>query len=225
MLKQTFVLAALSVTLFAAETSAPDSPAGPVQVLVLECERDLVAAKQIMPSLDHLPPNARKFLKLEFTQPTRRAVYLDLYLPAAASAPLPLIVWIHGGAWHSIPTARNDFTPGRMVKRGYALASIDYRDSKTAKFPAQIQDCKAAARWLRAHAKDFGLAPQRFGAWGISAGGYLAALLGTSGGEPEIEGDGGNTGFSSRVQAVCDFFGPTDFFQMDAPEAAKNTEH
>ena len=181
MLKQIFVLAALSVTLFAAETSAPDSSARPAQFLVLECQRDLVAAKQMVPSLDHLPPNARKFLKLEFTQSAEGALYLDLYLPAAVSAPLPLIVWIHGGAWHSSPTARNDFTPGRMVKRGYALASIDYRDSKTAKFPTQIQDCKAAVRWLRAHAKDFGLAPQRFGAWGISAGGHLAALLGTSG--------------------------------------------
>ena len=194
------------------------APAQPAQRLVLQCERDLVAAKRLIPSLEHLPPDTRRFRKLEFSRTPQGPLYLDLYLPASAPGRLPLMVWIHGGGWHTSPTARDDYLPGRVVGRGYALASIDYRDSKTARFPAQVQDCKAAVRWLRAHAEQYGIDSERVGAWGISAGGHLAAFLGLSGGEKEYEGDGGNAEFSSRVKAACDFCGPTDLFQLDAPE-------
>ncbi|MBV8142174.1 MAG: alpha/beta hydrolase, partial [Verrucomicrobia bacterium] len=87
--------------------------------------------------------------------------------------------------------------------------------SPQALFPAQLEDCKAAVRWLRAHAEEFGIDPNRIGVWGASAGGNLAALLGTTGEVRDFE-VGENLGYSSRVQAVCDFFGPTDFLQMDA---------
>jgi len=219
-----FVLAAavLLPCLAAADTPANlrtnASPAKPARRLVLECERDLVAAKRLIPSLEHLPPDARRFRKLEFTRTPQGPLFLDLYLLASALGRLPLMVWIHGGGWHTSPTARDDYLPGRMVGRGYALASIDYRDSKTARFPAQVQDCKAAVRWLRAHAEQYGIDPERVGVWGISAGGHLAAFLGLSGGEKEFEGDGGNAEFSSRVRAACDFCGPTDLFQLEAPE-------
>jgi acetyl esterase/lipase len=97
------------------------------------------------------------------------------------------------------------------------VASIDYRLSGEAIFPAQIEDCKGAVRWLRARAKEHGLDPNHFGAWGSSAGGHLIALLGTTGGVKELEGTvGGNAGVSSRVQAICDWYGPTDFLQMSA---------
>jgi acetyl esterase/lipase len=194
------------------------APAKPAQRLTLECERDLVAAKRLIPSLEHVPTDARRFRKLEFSRTPQGPLYLDLYLPTNASGRLPLIVWIHGGGWHTSPTARDDYLPGRVVGRGYALASIDYRDSKTARFPAQVQDCKAAVRWLRAHAAEYGIDPDRVGVWGISAGGHLAAFMGLSGGEKEYEGDGGNAEFSSRVRAACDFCGPTDLFQLDTPE-------
>jgi acetyl esterase/lipase len=101
-----------------------------------------------------------------------------------------------------------------LLKDGYAVASINYRLSQHAIFPAQIEDCKAAVRWLRAHAAQYGLDPGHFGAWGASAGGHLVALLGTAGEVKEFE-KGPNLEFSSRVQAVCDWFGPTDFAEMN----------
>ena len=217
------ILSALLVLAGAcASSEAPSrrSPARPAQRLTLECERDLVAAKRLIPSLEHLPSDARRFRKLEFSRTPQGPLYLDLYLPTNAPGRLPLIVWIHGGGWHTSPTARDDYLPGRVVGRGYALASIDYRDSKTARFPAQVQDCKAAVRWLRAHAGQYGIDPERVGTWGISAGGHLAAFLGLSGGEKEYEGDAGNAKFSSRVRAACDFCGPTDLFQLHTPETA-----
>jgi acetyl esterase/lipase len=98
-----------------------------------------------------------------------------------------------------------------LMNKGYAVASINYRLSNEAHFPAQIHDCKAAVRWLRANAKQFNLDPDHFGAWGVSAGGHLAALLGTSGESSELEVPvGKGPQVSSQVQAVCDWFGPTD---------------
>jgi acetyl esterase/lipase len=140
---------------------------------------------------------------------------LDLYLPEEADAPLPVIVWIHGGAWFG----GSKDNPGQvlaLVGKGYAVASIGYRLSQHATFPAQLEDCKAAIRWLRANAPTYQLDADHIGAWGASAGGHLAALLGTTEGVRELEGKGGNAEQSSRVQAVVDFFGPTDFLQMDA---------
>jgi acetyl esterase/lipase len=158
---------------------------------------------------------------------------LDLYLPPAgkdlspAGENLPLIIWVHGGAFRL--GDKRDKVPLGYLERGYAVASINYRLSQHDLFPAQIEDCKAAVRWLRAHAAQFGLDPQRFAAWGESAGGHLAAMLGTAGhvrafevgGPPETSGgppetSGGYLEVSSRVQAVVDYFGPTDFGQMDA---------
>jgi acetyl esterase/lipase len=97
-----------------------------------------------------------------------------------------------------------------MVGRGYVVASIEYRFSQETRFPAQIQDCKAAIRWLRAHAAEYGIDPRWIGVWGASAGGHLAALLGTSGKSTDFD-VGENLDQSSAVQCVIDFFGPADF--------------
>lgn len=135
---------------------------------------------------------------------------LDLYLPEKADGPLPLLIWVHGGGWQN---GSKDGCPplrGGYVGRGYAVASINYRLSGHAVFPAQIEDCKAAIRWLRAHAKEYNLDVKRFGVWGSSAGGHLVALIGTSGDVKEFD-VGANLDQSSRVQAVCDYYGPTDF--------------
>jgi acetyl esterase/lipase len=110
------------------------------------------------------------------------------------------------------------------LTQGYAIASINYRLSQHAIFPAQIEDCKAAVRWLRAHAAHYRLDPQRFAAWGPSAGGHLAAMLGVSRNVREFE-VGDNLGVSSRVQAVVDYFGPTDFLQMDAHRTPDGMVH
>ena len=138
---------------------------------------------------------------------------LDLYLPKEAdpSGKRPLIVWIHGGAWLGGSKERPPAL--RFVEKGYAVASVNYRLSQHAIFPAQIEDCKAAIRWLRASAAEYGYDPNRIGVWGASAGGHLVALLGTTGDVKEFD-VGPNAGVSSRVQAVCDFFGPTDFTKM-----------
>lgn len=141
---------------------------------------------------------------------------LDLWVPNG-KGPFPVVVYIHGGAWLEGDRSEGDPIAEHMAPRGYAVASLDYRLSQVAKFPAQIQDVKAAVRWLRAHAADYDLDVARFASWGASAGGHLAMLLGTSGGVASLEDPNqGNPTQSSRVQAVVDWFGPTDFLQMDA---------
>jgi acetyl esterase/lipase len=130
---------------------------------------------------------------------------LDLYRPVDRKAPLPVVVWIHGGAFRGgSRTSREGTGAIQLAAKGYAVASVDYRLSGEAIFPAQLEDCKAAVRFLRANATRYGLRNDRIAAWGASAGGNLAALLGTA-------GSGGDA-----VQAVVDFFGPTDFLKMDA---------
>jgi acetyl esterase/lipase len=137
---------------------------------------------------------------------------LDLYRPDGVSGLLPVIVCVHGGHWEA---GGKDRCPAvSLVQDGYAVASINYRLARTAPFPAQIEDCKAAVRWIRANASNYHLDPDRIGVWGYSAGGHLAALLGTSGGVPELEGSGDNMQYSSRVQAVCDVAGPADLAAM-----------
>lgn len=138
---------------------------------------------------------------------------LDLYVPPRTGASVPLVIWIHGGGWES--QSKEAWPAIFLVDKGFAVASINYRLSGEAKFPAQIHDAKAAVRWLRANGKEYHLNPDRFGAWGASAGGHLAALLGTSGDVKEMEGSvGRHLATSSRVQAVADWFGATDMVQL-----------
>jgi len=159
------------------------------------------------------PSGVRMEQDLVYARAGQKDLLLDLYLPVSHSAArLPVIVWVHGGGWRG--GSKERCPAAREARRGYAVASVNYRLSQEAVFPAQIHDLKAAIRWLRANAGSYGLDPGRFGAWGESAGGHLVALLGTSGGVGELEGNLGNAGYSSRVQAVVDFFGPTDFLQM-----------
>ncbi|RYD63266.1 MAG: alpha/beta hydrolase, partial [Verrucomicrobiaceae bacterium] len=103
-----------------------------------------------------------------------------------------------------------------MVARGYAVASVGYRLSQHAIYPAQIEDCKAAIRWLRAHAQEYGIDPKRVGVWGASAGGHLVALLGTTGHLQDFD-VGEHLDQPSRVQCVIDWFGPTDFLHYGEP--------
>jgi acetyl esterase/lipase len=140
---------------------------------------------------------------------------LDLYLPEGAG-PFPLVINVHGGGFMMGDKSNPPLTD-QLLEAGYAVASVDYRLSGEAKAPAQIQDLKAAVRWLRANAAQYKLNPDKFAGYGGSAGGSLVALLGTSCGVAELEGaELGNADQSSCVQAVVDWFGPTDFLQMDA---------
>lgn len=150
------------------------------------------------------------------------AQVLDLYLPEQASEkPLPLVVWIHGGGWSG--GSKDGCLTAFLVGQGYAAASIEYRFSQKAKFPAQIQDCQAAIRWLRANSKKYNLDPKHIGVGGDSAGGHLVALLGTSGGKKAFAPVGGNEKQSDRVQAVLDFYGPADFNSVMSQAAADKT--
>lgn len=134
---------------------------------------------------------------------------LDIYMPESGAPPAGLIIWIHGGAWRG--GSRSDVDLKRMTGRGWAIASVDYRLSTTARFPAQIHDIKAAIRFLRAHAIDYGYPADRFVIAGSSAGGHLAALVGVSNGEPKLEGtEGGFLKESSAVQVIVDLYGASD---------------
>ncbi len=146
---------------------------------------------------------------------------LDLYLPKAEEE-LPLIIWIHGGAW--LAGSKDNGIPLGYLADGYAVASINYRLSQHAIFPAQIEDCKAAVRWLRANAQKYNLEANHFGAWGPSAGGHLVAMLGTTGDVNAFD-VGEHLEVSSRVQAVADYFGPTDFLQMDEHRPSNGMIH
>lgn len=160
-----------------------------------------------------LPAGTRIESDIVYAQVGDRRLLLDLYVPPKGSVPLPVIVWVHGGGWRS--GSKGSGGPALpMVARGYALVDVGYRLSGEAIFPAQVEDCKAAVRWVRANAAAYGLNPERIGAWGSSAGGHLVAFLGTAGDAKEFDTDT-NADHSSRVQAVCDWFGPTDFLQMD----------
>ena len=160
-----------------------------------------------------LPAGASVRRDIVFTSIGSRELKLDLYQPADVPAPQPTIVWFHGGGW----TAGSKNFPGpaaKLVGRGYAVASAEYRLAGEATFPAAVHDAKAAVSFLRLHAADFGLDPERFRAFGISSGAYLAVFVGTTGDLPEFEAHAVCRRASSRVQAVCDWFGPTDFTQL-----------
>jgi acetyl esterase/lipase len=154
-----------------------------------------------------LPQGVRALRDLEYAKIGATSLKLDLYLP---EKPGPLVVWIHGGGWRAGDKRQCPLT--FLAAEGYAVASVNYRLTDAAVFPAQIHDCKGAIRWLRARSGEHGYDAARVGVGGGSAGGHLAALVGTSGGVAELEGDvGGNRERSSRVQAVLDLFGPSDF--------------
>jgi acetyl esterase/lipase len=142
---------------------------------------------------------------------------LDIYLPDQGDGPFPVIISIHGGAFMMGDKEDLQLRPMlRGLKRGYAVASINYRLSGEALFPANINDVKAAIRWIKANAAKYKLNPQKIALWGGSAGGNLSALAGTSGDVKELEDlNLGNADQSSRVQAVVDWFGPTNFLLMD----------
>ena len=166
------------------------------------------------PRREDSPDGIRLIPNLEYADIKGKSLLLDLYLPETIDKPAPVIVYVHGGGW--IGGDKHEVLFGiELVKRGYAMVSINYRFSNEAVYPAQIYDCKAAVRWVRAHSKFYNLDGAHIGAWGASAGGHLVALLGTTGGVKELEGDEGNPDQSSKVQAVCDWFGPTDFSKIN----------
>ncbi|MGX5654266.1 alpha/beta hydrolase fold domain-containing protein [Geodermatophilus nigrescens] len=156
-----------------------------------------------------------------------RALELDLWVPATV-APPPVVVWVHGGAWmvgnrHVLPGA---LRPGQLVDEllaaGLAVASVEYRHAREARFPAQLHDVKAAVRWLRHHAAATGIDPGRVGIAGESAGGHLAALVALTADRPDLEGDVGVRGPSSHVDVVVDWYGVADAATMPELEIPRH---
>jgi acetyl esterase/lipase len=143
---------------------------------------------------------------------------LDVYLPARADKPLPVIIYIHGGAFFGCDKLDGQAYPAvDGVNRGYAVVAVNYRLSPEAAWPAQINDVKAAIKFVRQNAQAYNIDPQRIALWGDSAGAHLAALAGVSADVASLEDPTlGNAGVSTRVQAVVDWFGPINFLTMDA---------
>lgn len=168
-----------------------------------------------------LSASAKEVHDLVYAAPNGHQLLLDLDLPDEIKDPVPLVIMIHGGGWSS--GSRSSFNAPELVEEGFAVATIDYRLSPEFQFPAHIQDVKAAIRFLRSHASEYHINPEKIGLWGSSAGGHLAVLSALS--DPSAGWDvGDNLGVSSAVQAVVDWFGPTTFQGLEnAPESSKNT--
>lgn len=158
---------------------------------------------------------------VEYARAGGRSLKLDLYMPRhVVETPAVTVIWVHGGAWRS--GSKDKVPVTRWRDAGMAIASVDYRLSPEARFPAQIQDIKAAIRFLRAHAERYHLDPQRFIIAGSSAGGHLAALTGVSSDVPELEGDLGDyTSTDSGVQAIVSFYGASNLQSI----LGQSTEH
>jgi acetyl esterase/lipase len=184
----------------------------------------LLTALLLVPALARAQEDVKVLRDIPYAPPSppeSRGHLLDLYLPQGIDQPMPLIIWSSGSAWRSdnaksgASTIADQFTP-----LGYAVAGVSIRSSSQAIFPAQLYDGKAAVRWLREHARKHNLDPDRFAIMGNSSGGWLSAIVGTTGGVRELRGDVGwskrSFRYSDRVQAVVDLYGPTDFLKMNS---------
>ena len=163
------------------------------------------ATKKKQDRFGKLPAGVKVERDIVYQRVGDKALLLDLYRPESSKAKLPVIVWVHGGGWKN--GSKNRCPAVWLASHGYAIASINYRLTHEAQWPAQIDDCRAAVRWLRRHANDRQLDEASIAAWGSSAGGHLVALMGTLAPAADKK-------VSSRVQAVCDWFGPTDLLTM-----------
>ena len=158
------------------------------------------------------PAGYRKVADIPFAEVDGNRLALDLYLPEGKQG-APLVVFVHGGGWQR--GSRNEMPLGAMAPAGFAFASVDYRLSPVAPFPAQAHDIKAAIRFLRAKQSEYGYDAARIAITGTSAGAHLAALVGVTNGHKELEGTvGGNLGQSSDVQAILSYYGASDFMTI-----------
>jgi acetyl esterase/lipase len=175
------------------------------------------------------PSNTIVYGNIPYAKDTLSSHLLDVYLPANAKAALPLVIWIHGGAWlendkyADMGYMKN--TVKSFIDSGYALASINYRYSTTAKFPAQIQDCNLAVEYLYQHAEKYKLNKDKFALIGFSAGGHLASLLGLSNNNIVKSFYTNGIKPSFKIKTVLDFYGPSDFVILaGAPDTSLNNE-
>jgi pectinesterase len=147
---------------------------------------------------------------------------LDLFRPKKGNPPYTAVIFIHGGGWRNLSKEYLKEWGYYFADKGYLAVSIDYRLSGEAKFPAAIEDCKCAVRWMRANADKYKIDPGHIAVFGESAGGHLAGLLGTSGGNAELEGNGGHAGYSSRPDLVFPVYGIFDLEKRGKETSAVN---
>jgi acetyl esterase/lipase len=186
------------------------------------CSLLLVLVLAVIWFFPRLPASVEKIKNIQYARLASGPLLLDIYRPKNFTGKLPVIVWLYGGGWQM---GSKTFCPvAYMAAQNYAVISINYRLSGVAPFPAQIFDCKGAVRWLRAHAEEYHFDADHIGIFGASAGGHLGELLGTTAGNPQLEGDvGGNLNYSSRVQAVCAFYAPADLDLLVTNVADRNS--
>lgn len=165
---------------------------------------------------------AGEFIDIEYARVEGHSLKLDLYLPEVKHP--ALVVWVHGGAWRA--GSKSEGVPWeKFAAAGYAVASVDYRLSPVAPFPAQIHDIKAAIRFLRAKAGDYGFDPQRVVIAGSSAGGHLAALVGVTNKHQALEGAvGEHRDQSSEVRAILSFYGASNLLSILAQSKPKGLQ-
>jgi len=208
----TACLLAITTTVVASASEAPDPPKRLGFFESIAAYRDMVEKVEVTRDVEYAEGDGMK-LTLDVVQPK-----------AASASPRPALVFVHGGGWkHGNKRGGiGRLTP--FVARGdYVGFSVGYRLSGVAKWPAQIYDCKAAIRWIRKNAGKYNVDPNKIGVWGVSAGGHLVSMLGTSGGVESLEGNGGWPEMSSRVTCVVNFCGPSDFlaFGVHSPRMNK----
>jgi acetyl esterase/lipase len=198
-----------AVVLSLGQAAAPANPSAP---------KTPEAARPVRGTIP-LPEGAKLLKDIPYVTNGHERQKLDI-ATIKSDKPVPLIVWIHGGGWFQGNKSVARAAP--FLKEGYAVAAINYRLSQHAVFPAQLEDCKAAIRFLRANAREYNIDPDRIGVWGESAGGHLAALVGTSGDVKGLSGEKPeHADVSEAVCCVVDYFGPTDLGQLPAMAGEK----
>ncbi len=175
-------------------------------------KHDISAHAEVDPGVSTSLEKYRSIKDISYAEVDGQRLLLDLYLPTEEKNP-PLVVWVHGGAWRRGSKSQMPLT--ELVKSGFAVASVEYRLSPVAKFPAQIHDIKSAIRFLRASGSKWGINTKSIAVAGASAGGHLAALVGVTNHHKELEGRvGDHLDQSSAVQAIVDYYGPTNFLTI-----------
>lgn len=170
-----------------------------------------------MTNTQYIPDDIERRSNIRFTRDTEPPLHLDVFRAKGVlnQSLQPAVIWIHGGGWMSGDRERGVERIFGLVRMGMVGVSIDHRPSQEAIFPAQLHDCKCAVRFLRSHAAEFNIDASRIGAWGASSGGHLASLLAVTSDESTLEGTRGWNEASSRIQAACSWFGPSDLNLMD----------
>jgi len=223
LLTNTIVLLLAGTVVLAAQQIAPTNPppanppaaASPPALPPEQQETWRLTSQQLVPRNSPaparmpLPPGTQEHKDIEYVDHGGHNRMLDIFLPEKVEGKLPAVIWIHGG----LSGRKGGWCPAlSLLTRGYAVVEINFRLclADKAPFPAQIYDCKAAVRWLRAHADEYHFDPDHIGVWAHSSGSHLAVLLGVSANVPQLEGDEGNLQYSSAVQAVVDWSGFVD---------------